>query len=230
MNVLLYQNKPADALKIYLEHFGYRVTLLDYQRISSFASITSSMLFDLIILEELPEISCFRHLDRIGPINKDTPKLLLTKNTADSLLITALELGFNAIWLKPISPRVLFAQMKQIADPLSVRVPLNNYIELFEDIVYNTTKRTIEKNGNIIVSFTETESIIFKALASHINRAIKKEDILRQAGTKMNTAKNSRSFDVFLSYIRSKLKAIPILSITRNSQKELMLYVDPTIY
>lgn len=230
MNILLYQNKPADALKIYLEHFGYNVIMLDYARILSFPAILNSQPFDLLILEELPEVNCFDHLNKIGFLNAEVPKILLTANSAEVFLVNALDKNFAAIWLKPISPKVLFAQMKLLADPSFKKANTNVYIDLFDGVVYNATTGTIEKDTKVLVSFNNTEARIFKVLADHINKPLLKEEIMKQAGSKIPITKNSRSFNVILSYIRTKLKIIPTIQIISPAQKQLMLFINKANY
>lgn len=225
MNVLLYQNKPADYLKLYLEYFGYNVTLLDYSRINTIAAITNSSQFDLMVLEDVPEIDCFSYLSKIGAINAKTPKILLTGNNNEVFLIRALELEFNVILFKPISPRLLFAHMKLIADPMYIKPETSYYIDIYEDIVYNATKGTIEKGKQVIVKFGGTESRIFKVMLEHINRPVKKADLVTFANIK-----NARTFDVYICSMRNKLKAIPFLQITKSLQKEITLYLDPMLY
>lgn len=226
MNLLLYQNKQDPGLKAYLEGYGYSVVCLDNTQLKQMPTILGGMTFDLLIVEEIPAIDCFKHLVDLGPLNQSTPKILLTANNSETFMINALEFGFNAILHKPISPLVLFTQAKLLANPIYFRPNYSNYTEIYEDLMYNTVRRTIEREGKVLVAFTEGEAAIFKVLLKHLGRKVSKDDLRRLSG-RDNNLNSKKSFNVLVTYIRNKLDAaVPILHITRFGQKELMLYLD----
>ncbi len=166
-----------------------------------------SNIYDLIILDiMLPKINGIEILKEIRNNNIDAKVILLTaKSSLDDKLI-GFEIGANDYITKPFHIEELIARVN--AQLRSNEKRINKDILKFGDLELNVKTSTIlcnKNNESITVSYKEL--MILEYLMNNSEQIISKEQIYDKIWG-MDTDFESNNLEVYLSFVRKKLKII----------------------
>ncbi|MBQ8193419.1 MAG: response regulator transcription factor [Bacilli bacterium] len=166
-----------------------------------------SNIYDLIILDiMLPKINGIEILKEIRNNNIDAKVILLTaKSSLDDKLI-GFEIGANDYITKPFHIEELIARVN--AQLRSNEKSINKDILKFGDLELNVKTSTIlcnKNNESITISYKEL--MILEYLMNNSEQIISKEQIYDKIWG-MDTDFESNNLEVYLSFVRKKLKII----------------------
>lgn len=140
-----------------------------------------------------------------------TPVIMLTAKGEDTDRIVGLELGADDYMAKPFNPRELLARIKAVlrrveSNGNAGRKPGAQLVSA-GGLVLNLAKQTLSVDGTEI-ELAPTEFRLLKALMSHADRALTRDDLMDMVWDRDFTAYD-RSIDVHVSKLRSQLKPYP---------------------
>jgi OmpR family response regulator RpaB len=163
---------------------------------------------DVVILDVmLPEMDGFevcRHIRQFSEI----PIIMLTARGEVTDRIVGLELGADDYLPKPFEPRELVARLNRLAKR-KMTEPREAKQLRFEGLEINLQLREVSVNGQA-KDLTTMEFQLLILLAQSPGKDFSRDDILNQLkGTE--TELFSRSIDILVSRLRSKLKPLDII-------------------
>ncbi|MCJ2164006.1 MULTISPECIES: response regulator transcription factor [unclassified Pseudodesulfovibrio] len=137
-----------------------------------------------------------------------TPVIMLTAKGEDTDRIVGLELGADDYMAKPFNPRELLARIKAVLR----RIETNGEKERKSGqsvikaggLVLNVSRQTLEI-GNVELEMAPTEFRLLKALMTHQDKALTRDELMDMVWDKDFSAYD-RSIDVHVSKLRSQLK------------------------
>lgn len=189
-----------------LEGVGRRATT--FSRSSALMSALRRETFDLLILDwRLPDRSGIEVI-RWVRLNTDQPPpmLLLTSLSDDEAVVEGLNAGADDFLSKPASPAVLAARVEALlrrAYPPEQR----NSTEVIIDHAFDPFALTASFDGRS-VELTHKEFELARLLFRNLHRALARSYLIEAVwGGDPNV--NSRSLDVHVSRVRSKLELRP---------------------
>lgn len=189
-----------------LEAVGRRATT--FSRSSALMSALRRETFDLLILDwRLPDRSGLEVI-RWVRLNTDQPPpmLLLTSLSDDEAVVEGLNAGADDFLSKPASPAVLAARVEALlrrAYPPEQR----NATETLSDHVFDPFGLTVAFDGRT-VELTHKEFELARLFFRNLHRALARSYLIEAVwGGDPNV--NSRSLDVHVSRVRSKLELRP---------------------
>jgi len=164
--------------------------------------------FDALILDVmLPEMDGFEVCKRIRAFS-EVPIIMLTARGDVMDRIVGLEIGADDYLPKPFEPRELVARLNSI---VKRKEPSADVFQ-FEGLVIDRHQRAVMVN-NSVIELTTMEYQLLLLLASSPGKDFSRDDILNHLkGTE--TELFSRSVDILISRLRSKLKPLsPIKTV-----------------
>ncbi len=167
--------------------------------------------FDAVILDVmLPEMDGFEVCKRIRQFS-EVPIIMLTARGEVTDRVVGLELGADDYLPKPFEPRELVARLNTIVKRKQPTAVKPATLE-FDRLTINTQQRTVTV-ANKLTELTTMEYHLLLLLASNPGQDFSRDDILNQLkGTE--TELLSRSVDILISRLRSKLKPLtPIKTV-----------------
>lgn len=132
---------------------------------------------------------------------QDTPVLMLTAMGESEDRISGLESGADDYLPKPFEPRELLLRIQMILKRTKVN-EVGKIVNLGE-IIFNTEKNSLEKNGNYI-QITSNEAKLLSILADNLNSVVSREEMAQLCG-----GINERSVDVQITRLRNKIENDP---------------------
>ena len=211
LNVLLIDDdeKLAPLLAEYGQNFGIAVSaaLLPSDGLQRLGTES----FDAVILDVmLPEMDGFDVCKAIRR-NSDIPIIMLTARGEVTDRVVGLEIGADDYLPKPFEPRELVARLNTIVKRKSRTSPSRTTL-VFEEVAIDQEKRLVTVNDQE-VSLTTMEYQLLLLLAASPGKDFSRDDILN-ALKGIDTELYSRSVDILVSRLRSKLKpAKPIRTV-----------------
>ena len=168
--------------------------------------------FDLCILDVmLPKMDGFSLARAIRESNQDIPILFLSARSMKNDRIEGLSLGGDDYITKPFSIEELVLKIEIfLKRGKKTTTAQQNLIQLGTYLFDDSNMELKHKQGNIRLTNRETD--LLKFLATHLNKVVRKEDILNEVWHN-DSYFNSRSLDVFISKLRKHLRHDPNLRI-----------------
>lgn len=173
-----------------------RVIIKDYQ-------------FDLIILDIMMPGESGLSLAEYLRVSHDIPVLLLTAMTETSDRIAGLEAGADDYLPKPFEPKELLLRVQAILRR-SQKAPKSQVNTESEEIIldnriYDRNKQHIKTTEGRIITLTEGEQALLKALSQKPNMPVRREMLAAQ----LNMEANDRAVDVQITRLRKKIEPDP---------------------
>jgi len=160
--------------------------------------------YDLVVLDigmpHIDGLSVCRALRRRG--EGTTPVLMLTARTATSDRVGGLDAGADDYVAKPFVLDELFARVRAL---LRRSRPISSPLVTVDDLTIDLSSRAARRAGRSL-DLTKTEFDLLALLAERTGRVQTRDDLYSSIwGYDFETS--SRSLDVYVSYLRSKLEA-----------------------
>ncbi|OED38353.1 DNA-binding response regulator [Chromatiales bacterium (ex Bugula neritina AB1)] len=167
--------------------------------------------FDAVILDVmLPEMDGFEVCKQTRQFS-EIPIIMLTARGEVTDRVVGLEIGADDYMPKPFEPRELVARINTIVKRKQP-APIKSAALEFDRLIINTQQRTVTV-ANKLTELTTMEYQLLLMLASNPGQDFSRDDILNHLkGTE--TELFSRSVDILISRLRSKLKPLsPIKTV-----------------
>ena len=187
-----------NELKTLLENFGYKVLMLE--KFTNAKEDIKSMTLDLILLDiNLPNINGEMLLKEIRK-ESNIPVIMVTSRVCEVDEVLSMSYGADDYITKPYNPTILLLRIQNIFKRME-----NNRDDLFyDDIVVNTKKGILEKNGKVL-ELTKNEMIIFTYLLNNRGRIVNRDDLMTDLWNN-NEFINDNALTVNISRLRNKLQ------------------------
>ena len=185
---------------------GYRPVL--FSRAQALISALRKDTFDLLIVDwNLPDRSGLEVLAWARTnLKPPPPMLLVTSRAEDEDIVAGLNAGADDYLPKPLSPAVLEARLNALMRRAYAQ-PSTPGAEIHGDTVFHDSSSAVTRNGKTVV-LTAKEYALAQLLFRNLHRALSRTYILETVwGNEPNL--NSRSLDMHISRIRTKLELRP---------------------
>jgi len=196
-------------LSEFLEQEGYEVKLCNNGAKAWDAFQSQS--YDLCLLDVMmPEMDGFSLAKKIKALSPNTPFLFLTAKSLKDDKLQGFSLGAEDYITKPFDEQVLLCRI-QVA--LRRATPTDSQNQVFEIGNYHFDYQLQELSyQDQKQRLTEKENEVLRLLCLNKNQILKREEAVQQIYGKKDYFLG-RSFDVFISKIRKKLKNDPNIEI-----------------
>lgn len=167
--------------------------------------------FDAVILDVmLPEMDGFEVCRAIRS-DSEIPIIMLTARGEVTDRVVGLEIGADDYMPKPFDPRELVARINTIVKRKGTTLESESVLS-FDGLIINTDQREVTVNSKSVV-LTTMEYQLLLMMARSPGKDFSRDDILNELkGTE--TELFSRSVDILISRLRSKLKPLePIKTV-----------------
>lgn len=185
---------------------GYRATL--FSRAQTLISALRKDTYDLLIVDwNLPDRSGIEVISWVRAIVKPPPPMLLvTSRAEDEDIVAGLNAGADDYLPKPLSPAVLEARINALMRRAYAQTPALE-AEAYGEFSFHEATHSVTRDGASVV-LTAKEFALALLLFRHLHRPLSRTYILENVwGNEPNL--NSRSLDMHISRIRSKLSLRP---------------------
>jgi DNA-binding response OmpR family regulator len=185
---------------------GYRPVL--FSRAQALISALRKDTFDLLIVDwNLPDRSGLEVLAWARTnLKPPPPMLLVTSRAEDEDIVAGLNAGADDYLPKPLSPAVLEARINALMRRAYAQ-PSTPGAEIHGDTVFHDSSSAVTRNGKTVI-LTAKEYALAQMLFRNLHRALSRTYILETVwGNEPNL--NSRSLDMHISRIRTKLELRP---------------------
>ncbi|WP_292052254.1 MULTISPECIES: response regulator transcription factor [unclassified Brevundimonas] len=195
------------AISQIVEKAGYRPST--FSRGHALISALRRDTFDLLIVDwNLPDRSGIEIVGWVrANLTPPPPMLLVTSRVEDDDIVAALNAGADDYLAKPISPMVLEARIRALLRRAYEHVASPAEREVYDDIVFNVSTTTVVRDG-VSITMTPKEFALARLLFRNLHRALSRTYLLETIwGNEPHL--NSRSLDMHISRVRSKLNLRP---------------------
>lgn len=163
--------------------------------------------YDLAILDwEVPDMSGLEVLESMKIKGSYPPVVFLTGRDAEEDVVAVIESGADDYIVKPTNPKVLIARINALyrrANPKAAELTIMHYGDLTVDFA----RRKFEFGGNL-VKLTEKELDLAIYFFSQVGILLSRPHLTKVVwGTSPDI--DTRTLDVHVSHLRSKLKLLP---------------------
>lgn len=203
----------ADLLARYFERFDLRVEHAAAP--SSGLKKLGSNRFDLVILDVmLPEMDGFEVCKAIRKTS-DIPIIMLTARGEVMDRVVGLEIGADDYLAKPFEPRELVARIQNILKRTG-RASANGAVLDFGTLVIDTQLRSVMLNGALL-NLSSMEYQLLELFARHPGKTFSRDEILNALKGVDADDLFTRSVDILISRVRTKLKPLDCIKTQRGS-------------
>jgi len=202
----------GDLLTQYFERFSLSITHA-LSPSEAFTLLTNTH-FDLIILDiMLPEMNGFEVCKKIRK-DSQIPIIMLTARGEVMDRVVGIELGADDYLPKPFEPRELVVRIQSILKRTGIDNSQRTIIQ-FGDLTIHTELRQVTLKDKEL-KLTAMEFNLLMLLAQHPSKVFHRDEILNQLKG-VDTELYSRSIDILISRLRSKLKPESFIKTIRGS-------------
>jgi len=208
MKIAVLDDDPVqlETISSVAETAGYRPVL--FSRAQALISALRKDTFDLLIVDwNLPDRSGLEVLAWARTnLKPPPPMLLVTSRAEDEDIVAGLNAGADDYLPKPLSAAVLEARINALMRRAYAQ-PSTPGAEVHGDTVFHDSAGAVTRNGKTVV-LTAKEYALAQLLFRNLHRALSRTYILETVwGNEPNL--NSRSLDMHISRIRTKLELRP---------------------
>ncbi len=163
--------------------------------------------FDLALLDvAMPKADGFQVLRHITKERPGTPVIMLTARGEEDDRIMGLQLGADDYIVKPFSIRELIARIEAVLRRSPERARPINAISL-PDAQLDSVSRQISFSNGTTDTLTKREFDLLSYLATHPNRIITRDELLRRIWNVDPRITETRSVEMTITRLREKLGA-----------------------
>ena len=214
MRVLIVEDDPAtrNVLERGLREELFRVDTVGDGAIAEERAATDA--FDVILLDViLPETDGFMVCRRLRARGVDTPILLLTGRYGLDDRVRGLDAGADDYLAKPFAFQELLARLRALTR--RGRSRHLSAVLCYGPIELDQRDRVVKVNGNVVV-MTATEFRLLEYLLLRAETPVTRDELARHVWGDA-TSRESNVVDVYISYLRKKLKpaGVPLLRTVR---------------
>lgn len=204
MKILIVEDdaRLGDTLRTLLIEQGYDVDLVENGRDGY--EYAADGYYDVMILDVmLPEMNGYEVAGKLREKKTKIPILMLTAKESWQDKVRGLDAGADDYLTKPFVPEELYARVRALTRRTG-EVIMNELV--YEDLVLNLSRNEIlcEKRK---VKLPAKECAIMKLLMSNPNQIVTKEEVIHHVW-KMEDEVEDNNVEVYISFLRKKLKAI----------------------
>lgn len=160
--------------------------------------------FDLVLLDITLNDGNGYSVCRAIKSQSDIPVIFLTASDDEFSVITGLDIGADDYISKPFRPRELLSRIKSV---LRRYGKVQNLIT-FSDIVIDTSKATVKKNG-IDLALTALEYRILLTFVAHKDQLLKRNQLLLEIWDLAGDYVNDNTLTVYIKRLREKIEDDP---------------------
>lgn len=212
--VVVAEDEPAiaDLLSLYLTRDGYAVEVVADGR-DAFEVISSKSPVAAILDVGLPTMAGTEVCAALRSAQNWTPILFCTARDDEIDRVLGLELGADDYITKPFSPREVVARVKAVLRRSEARESATEDILSMGGVEVDTNARRATVLGNEI-ELTPTEFDLLAYLLRNPGRVFSRDQLLTDVWG-YSSAVGSRTVDVHVAQLRSKLEPIEIIRTVR---------------
>lgn len=209
--VLIVEDEPeiAELIEFHLRREGIRTRIVPSGRKA--LEMIDRKRPDLVILDlMLPDLDGFQICRRLksSPETGRIPVVMVTAKSEDADVVTGIELGADDYVMKPFSPKVLVARVKNVirrhADDASGPRPDPTCLRLAGDRLVIDRDRHEVRVDDRIINLTLTEFGLLRFLALRPGVVRSRDQIISRVHGR-DTVLSSRTVDVHVTAIRRKM-------------------------
>jgi len=203
----------AELLARYFERFDLHVEHAAAP--SSGLKKLNSGRFDLVILDVmLPEMDGFEVCKAIRK-SSDIPIIMLTARGDVMDRVVGLEIGADDYLAKPFEPRELVARIQNILKRTGRTAPAGAVLD-FGTLIVDTQLRSVLLGGALL-SLSSMEYQLLELFARHPGKTFSRDEILNALKGVDADDLFTRSVDILISRLRTKLKPLDCIKTQRGS-------------
>lgn len=166
--------------------------------------------FDLIILDIMMPGESGLSLAQYLSVSHDIPVLLLTAMTETGDRIAGLEAGADDYLAKPFEPKELLLRVQAILRrtqkmPVAAVQAAQSDEIILDQRIYDRARNILKTDTGDVISLTEGEQALIKALSQKPNMPVRREMLAAQ----LNMEANDRAVDVQITRLRKKVEPDP---------------------
>jgi two-component system, OmpR family, response regulator RegX3 len=207
MNIIFLEDDRAFASEIVasLQLAGHHVDYYESGR--ECLKALSANQYDVAIFDwEVPDMSGREVLERIKLKGVYPPVIFLTGRDAEEDVVAVMESGADDYVIKPPNPKVLIARINALYRRNQPQVAAGSVVN-YGNLSVDFTKRKFEINEDL-VKLTEKECDLALYFFSQIGVLLSRTHLTKVVwGTAADI--DTRTIDVHVSHLRSKLKLLP---------------------
>lgn len=194
----------AEIIRDMLEEYGYQVSIVN--TCEAAYEILKTNQFHVILIDiNLPDGTGFEICRELRAVS-NVPIIFASARTSEDDKITGLDIGGDDYLAKPYSLKELLARVNSLIRR-TYGMEGTEQIYQFRAIKVDVTNRTVQKNGaEIRLALREFDLLAY--LCAHPDRAIRKEELLREVWGIFSEAEIA-TVAVHIRWLREKLEEDP---------------------
>lgn len=212
--VVVAEDEPAiaDLLSLYLTRDGYRVEVVG-DGADALEVINTKAPVAAILDVGLPSMAGTEVCSALRAAQNWTPVLFCTARDDEIDRVLGLELGADDYITKPFSPREVVARVKAVLRRTEGRESKAEDVLVMSGVQVDTNARRATVNG-VQMELTPTEFDLLAYLLRNPGRVYSRDQLLTDVWG-YSSAVGSRTVDVHIAQLRSKLEPVEIIRTVR---------------
>lgn len=203
--ILVIEDEPktSAALRLYLEHDGFRV--LQAFTGSGGLQMAREHAPDLIVLDLMLPGLDGSAICRVLRAESDVPIVMLTAKTTEEDKLRGLTLGADDYVTKPFSPREVVARVQAVLRRATGIAASGPSLWRWKDVLIDRRTRAVTV-GDTPLRLTPVELRLLETFLRSPGRVFNREELLQKTGGK-NSETFERTIDAHVKNLRAKLQA-----------------------
>lgn len=212
--VVVAEDEPAiaDLLALYLTREGYSVEVVGDGRLALDVISTRAPVAAILDVG-LPTMAGTEVCSALRSAQNWTPILFCTARDDEIDRVLGLELGADDYITKPFSPREVVARVKAVLRRTAGRESTPDDLLAMKGVEVDANARRVTVNG-VEIELTPTEFDLLAYLLKNPGRVFSRDQLLTDVWG-YSSAIGSRTVDVHIAQLRSKLEPVEIIRTVR---------------
>lgn len=160
------------------------------------------LLLDLV----MPHHSGFQVLEALKRNRPGQPVIILSARGEEADRVKGLSMGADDYVVKPFSVRELLARVDAVLRRTTERTPQLKEFEFKDGIASFTRREILYSDDNSREELSDKENDLLHYLVSNSGRAVARDEILRQVWNLDPKGISTRTIDMHVAHLRSKLR------------------------
>lgn len=205
--ILVIEDEPktSAALRLYLEHAGFRVlqAFTGNQALALAREKSPDLILLDLMLPELDGVAICRTLRA----ESDVPVVMVTAKTTEEDKLRGLNIGADDYITKPFSPREVVARVQAVLRRATGIDSSGPAVLRWKDVLLERSTRQVTA-GETLLKLTPAEFRLLETFLRSPGRVFSREELLEKIGGK-NSKAFDRTVDAHVKNLRAKLNATP---------------------